>query len=77
VLSSIISGETPPRPSTSASYSSSSTVLQVFEAMEPEREWLYRLQMDAEMDITLGIDLRLAGILLPPPIPALSKGFRR
>jgi len=66
VLSSILAGESPPRPSDSAKYGPSEKVIKVFEKLEEDRDRLYYLQMGADMDCALGIDLRLAGTLHSP-----------
>ncbi len=77
VLSSIIAGETPPKPSTLAEYGSSEAVFRVFESMEDMRVELYDQQMAANIDAPLGIDLRLAGqyqpaLFLRPSHPHIS-----
>ena len=61
VLSSIIASEFNHRPSMHVGYGCSNATLEAIEAMEPDREWLYNLQIKAGVDAPLGVDIRLSG----------------
>ena len=64
VLSSIIASEFNHRPNMFVGYGCSDATLEAIEAMEPDREWLYNLQVRAGIDAPLGVDIRLSGKVL-------------
>ena len=64
VLSSIIASEFNHRPNMFVGYGCSDATLEAIEAMEPDREWLYNLQVRAGIDAPLGVDIRLSGRIL-------------
>lgn len=71
VLSSIIASEFNQRPNIYVGYSCSDETLQAVEDMEPDREWLYNLQIQAGITSNLGVDIRLSGKLDPSACIAL------
>lgn len=60
-MSSIIASEFNHRPNMFVGYGCSNATLEAIEAMEPDREWLYNLQVRAGIDAPLGVDIRLSG----------------
>ena len=61
VMSSLVASESSQRANIYVGYSCSNAVLEAIETMEPTREWLYRLQLNAGITAGLGVDIRLAG----------------
>lgn len=64
-MSSIVASEFGMRPNISVSYGCSEVALAAIEAMEPSREWLYDMQVEAGIESNLGVDVRLAGEIVP------------
>ncbi len=58
----LVAPESVSRPSISAAYEPSAAVCEAVQALEPERERLFRLQSQAGLDAPLAVDLRLSGV---------------
>jgi superfamily II RNA helicase len=63
VISALVAPDAVSRPNIQAAYSPSAEVISAVEALEPVRAELSALQIRAGLDVPVGIDLRLSGIV--------------
>ncbi|KAK9820466.1 hypothetical protein WJX72_010660 [[Myrmecia] bisecta] len=63
VLSALLTPSVISRPQIWASYEASEAIIATIEALEPERERIFKLQISHGMEASLAVDLRLAGVV--------------
>lgn len=63
-VSALIASESVSRTSISAAYEPSQRVCDAIEALDEDRQRIFQLQMQADIDAPLSVDLRLSGV--PP-----------
>lgn len=64
VISAMVASEAVSRVQVSAAYEPSQAVVDCIEAMEAERDSLFRIQRRYGVDVPLDVDLRLAGVVV-------------
>jgi hypothetical protein len=61
VVCALVASDSISRPSISAAYEPSQRVCEAIEALDEDRERIFQLQMQADVDAPLMVDLRLSG----------------